>query len=141
MAPSHVADIASILIGGGADPFVRSDSGMLAADLTISVDIRALLLDAGRLAAVRFRVPRPLIAQIQIVDESDECLWTLQQRTVTVIKLPSRHSDSDEILVRGLADGIAAVKAYLVSGIISNGKSLINVHEVMSPVLPPNMFK
>lgn len=126
--------MALLLIGGGADPFVRNGSGLLAADLTTSIAIRALLLDAGRLPAVRFRVPRELISHI--VGKGGERLQTLQQRTVTVIKLPPRDSQLDEILVRGLADGIQTVKEFLVNGIVTEGKSLINVHDVRMSTLP-----
>lgn len=126
--------MAFLLIGAGADPFVRNGSGLLAADLTTSIAIRALLLDAGRLPAVRLRVPRELISKI--VGKGGDRLQTLQHRTVTVIKLPPRDSLSDEIFVRGLADGIAAVKEFFIDGIISDGKSLTNVHDVRSPPLP-----
>lgn len=134
VAASNVGDMALLLIGGGADPFVRNGSGLLAADLTTSIAIRALLLDAGSLPAVRFRVPRELISHI--VGKGGERLQTLQQRTVTVIKLPPRDSQLDEILVRGLADGIHTVKEFLINGIVTEGKSLINVHDVRMSTLP-----
>jgi hypothetical protein len=135
IAPFNVVAIARVLFRGGADAFIANRDGLIAGDLTESVSMRVALLDGGNLPAVRFRFSRPHLARI--VGTRGERLWALQHRTYTVIKLPSRHSLSDEIVVRGPHSGIAAVKTFLVDFLVSDGANVGQVYHIPRPELPP----
>jgi hypothetical protein len=135
IAPFNVVAIARVLFRGGADAFIANRDGLIAGDLTESVSMRVALLDGGNLPAVRFRFSRPHLARI--VGTRGERLWALQHRTYTVIKLPSRHSLSDEIVVRGPHSGIAAVQTFLVDFLVSDGANVGQVYHIPRPELPP----